>query len=176
MQKTLVITVLATDRPGIVHNLSEVLIAHNANWTDSRMSSLAGKFAGLLQISVAEDKLDGLKASLQSLQQADNGLQIQMEDASNAEPVESPRELHIELIGQDRPGIVDDITRTLAKLKVNINELESENHEASMSSELLFFARLSLGISAETNDDDVRDALEALQDQLMVDIQFLDAE
>ncbi len=67
MNKTLVITVLATDRPGIVHTLSETLRAHNANWIDSRMANLADKFAGLVQVSVPTDQLDALKAKLQAL-------------------------------------------------------------------------------------------------------------
>lgn len=171
MNKTLVITVLATDRPGIVHTLSETLRAHNANWVDSRMANLADKFAGLVHISVPTDQLDALKAKLQALHDADNQLHILMEEANDTVDADE-RELTLELIGADRPGIIDDITGALAKLGVNINELETEQREASMSSEILFWANITLGLQPNISNDDVQDALEALQDQLMVDIEF----
>lgn len=173
MNKTLVITVLATDRPGIVHTISEALVDHNANWIDSRMANLADKFAGLVQISVPDDQIVGLKSKLQALHDADNQLHILMEEAGSGDDADE-RELSLELLGADRPGIIDDITGTLAELGVNINELATEQREASMSNEILFYANLTLGLKASITDDDVRDALEEMQDQLMVDINFGD--
>lgn len=171
MNTTLIVTVLATDRPGIVNTLSEALVAHNANWIDSRMSNLADKFAGLVQISVPRDQLEGLKAKLQALHDADNQINFLMEEASHDGAVAESK-LFLELLGADRPGIIDDITGTLAKLHVNINNLETEQREASMSSEILFYANLELGVPEGVSTDDVQDALEALSDQLMVDINF----
>lgn len=174
MNKTLVITVLATDRPGIVNTLSEALVEHDANWIDSRMANLADKFAGLLQISVPTDKLQHLKDTLQALHDADNKINILMEEANGGVTPAVESELSLELIGADRPGIIDDITGALAKLKVNIKELETEQREASMSSEILFWANLQLGLPDGVSNDDVQDALEELSDQLMVDINFGD--
>ncbi|MEE9333650.1 MAG: ACT domain-containing protein [Granulosicoccaceae bacterium] len=170
MNKTLIITILATDRPGIVRTISEVLVAHNANWVDSRMANLADKFAGLVRISVATDQLHKLKDTMQALHDADNQLHILMEDADEDGATETKNKLSLELIGADRPGIIDDVTGVLVKLRVNIKELESEQREASMSSEMLFWAKLQLGLPAGVSNDDVQDALESLSDQLMVDI------
>lgn len=170
MNKTLVITVLATDRPGIVNSISEALLAHNASWVDSRLSNLADKFAGLVQISVPTDQLSGLESTLKALHDADNQLQIMMEVANEASALKTDNKLSLELIGADRPGIIGDITGALATLKVNIDQLESEQREASMSSEILFWAKLQLGLPDSVSDTDVQDALEALSDQLMVDI------
>ena len=174
MDTTLVITVLATDRPGVVNTLSETLIAHKANWVDSRMANLADKFAGLVQISVPTDQLNDLKATLQALHDADNQLHILMEEAITAVAAEPRSNLSLELLGADRPGIIDDVTTALASLNVNINELETEQREASMSSELLFYARLQLGLPEGVTNDDVKESLEALSDQLMVDLIFAD--
>lgn len=172
MYTTLVITVLATDRPGVVNTLSEALIEHNANWLDSRMANLADKFAGLVQVSVPIDQLNGLKAKLQALHDADNQLHILMEEAASAVDSTPRSHLSLELLGADRPGIIDDIAGALALLNVNINELETEQREASMSSELLFSAKLQLGLPDGVSDDDVKNSLEALSDQLMVDLIF----
>jgi len=174
MNKTLVITVLATDRPGIVHTISEALVAHNANWIDSRMANLADKFAGLLQISVPTSNLQALEKTLQALHDADNQLHILMEEANDTDSHDIATDLSLEVTRSDRPGIIDEITGALAKLNVNIKELESEQREASMSGELLFWAKLDLGLPEGVSKDHVQDALEALSDQLMVDIHLDD--
>ncbi len=173
MNKTLVITILATDRPGIVNTISEALVNHDANWIDSRMANLADKFAGLVQITVPVTKFDALKKKLQALHDADNQLHILMEEAAGTSPT-TVSELSLELIGADRPGIIDDITAALAKHNVNIKELETEQREASMSSEILFWASLQLGLPKGVSSDDVQDSLGELQDQLMVDLNFED--
>ena len=170
MNKTLIITILANDRPGIVNTISETLVAHKASWIDSRMANLADKFAGLARVSVPAEHLHGLKDALQALHDADNQLQILMEDANEINATQKQNTLSLELIGADRPGIIEDITGVFVKLNVNINELESEQREAPMSSELLFWAKLQLGLPTDVNNDNVQDVLEALSDQLMVDI------
>jgi len=170
MNKILIVTVLATDRPGIVNTLSETLVAHNANWIDSRMSNLADKFAGLLKISVPTDQLVNLKEALQSLHNTDNQLHILMDEAASSAPRRVTTPLSVELIGTDQPGIIDNITHVLARLNVNIRELQSELREASMSSEILFWANLQLGLPDGISHDDVQDELEKLSEQLMVDI------
>src|SRR4051794_41970887 len=64
---SLVVTVIGNDRPGIVGRLSEVVLAAGANWEESRMARLAGKFAGILRISVEPGNADSLAGGLSAL-------------------------------------------------------------------------------------------------------------
>ncbi len=169
MQTSLVITILGSDRSGLVKSISETLNQFNGNWTESRMSHLAGKFAGILQISVAEDQVDDLTSALQALQS--DGLQVSIEKAEQAQTIPS-KVLSLDLLGQDRPGIIRDITEQLARLNVNIEELESQVKEASMSGGTLFSAQLKLGLPEGVTTDAVQDSLESMSDQFMVDINF----
>jgi glycine cleavage system regulatory protein len=169
MQTSLVITILGSDRSGLVKSISETLNQFNGNWTESRMSHLAGKFAGILQISVAEDQVDDLTSALQALQS--DGLQVSIEKAEQAQTIPS-KVLSLDLLGQDRPGIIRDITEQLARLNVNIEELESQVKEASMSGGTLFSAQLKLGLPENVTTDAVQDSLESMSDQFMVDINF----
>jgi len=169
MQTSLVITILGPDQPGLVKSLSEKLNQFNGNWTESRMSHLAGKFAGILQISVPTDQVDELTTALQALQS--DGLQISIEKVDQAKSTPS-KVLSLELLGQDRPGIIRDITEQLAHLSVNIEELESQVKEASMSGGTLFCAQLKLGLPEGVTSDAVQDSLESMSDQFMVDINF----
>ncbi len=171
MQTSLVLTVLGPDRPGLVQALSDVLNSQQGNWSESRMVHLAGQFAGLLQISLPEANVETFKAELVALQA--KGLQVLIGQAGAADEL-ATRTLRLELLGQDRPGIIRDITRQLAALNVNIEELSSEQRVAPMSGETLFFAELTLGLPGELPASAVQDALEELSDQLMVDLQFGD--
>lgn len=170
MQVSLVLTVLSDDQPGLVRQISEVLTEHNANWTESRMVHLAGKFAGLLQATVERDKLDVLTAGLEGLQSA--GISIQLEQVGEDVVAEPQETLMLEVLGQDMPGIVNRISEALLELKVNVEELSSEQRSAPMSAETLFYASITMGLPDGVSADDVRDALEGLSGQLMVDLVF----
>lgn len=174
MNTSLVITVLATDRPGLVSSLSEVLRSNHANWMDSRMSRLAGKFAGILHVSIAEENIEALADALHAIKTVEGSdLQVQIEKSHVGEEGADKEELlELEVLGQDRPGIVEDITQKLATLSVNIEEIYTEQRVASMSNEHLFYAKLSLHIPTSIEPEDVQDALEEMSDQLMVDLNF----
>ena len=47
MTTTLVVTVMGTDRPGLVEALSKALTAHHGNWLESRIAGLGGRLAGI---------------------------------------------------------------------------------------------------------------------------------
>ncbi len=168
MNALIVLTVISDDRPGIVEMLSNTLAEHQGNWIESSMLSLAGKFAGILQASVPETHVDALIADLLALQSS--GLQIIAERSFASENIDDAREFSLELIGQDRPGIVRDITRILAKHGVNVVELDTECQSASMSGEMLFMANARLIVPPEASMELLQEELETLANELMVDI------
>ena len=67
MRSSLVLTVLCDDRSGIVDQLSDIISNHDSLWVESRMASLAGKFAGLLHVDAPAAQVDALTAQLQAL-------------------------------------------------------------------------------------------------------------
>lgn len=170
MQISFVLTVLSDDQPGLVKTLSDVINEYAGSWTDSRMIHLAGKFAGLLKVSVAEEQADELIATLTGLQ--DEGIEIAIETVEESEISIAGETLELEVTGQDAPGIINAITNQLAGLSVNIEELYSEQRPAPMSAETLFYAKLNLSIPDGVSTHDIQEALEELPDQLMVDIDF----
>jgi glycine cleavage system regulatory protein len=169
MHTSLVLTVIGPDRPGIVEQLSDQVLAVGGNWEESRMTRLAGKFAGLLRVSVDVAHADQLTAGLRSLA-ADN-LTIVVERSGDADVISS-RAINLDLVGADRPGIVRDISHVLARHGVNIEELETEVASAAMSGEPIFHARARVRLPASTNVDEIRAVLEAMADHLMVDLAF----
>ena len=94
-----------------------------------------------------------------------------LERDKHGETAAPPRHtLHLELVGQDRPGIVHDIAHALAVHGVSIEELSTETRSASMGGGQLFEARATLAVPPDVALDDLRTGLEALADELMVDL------
>lgn len=168
MHTNLILTVLGPDHPGLVKSLSEVLNQQQGNWTESRMVHLGGQFAGLLQVALPSERVANLKAALDVLQ--DSGLKVLI--AETTEVTQATNTLKVEVLGLDRPGIIRDITAQLASLRVNIEELFSEQRSAPMSGGMLFFAALTLSLPAGVEAEQVQTKLEELSDQLMVDLNF----
>jgi len=167
VRTSLVLTVIGTDRPGIVEQISDHVLAVGANWEESQMARLAGKFAGLLRISVDAAQADHLTNLLRTL----GDLVVVVERSPDVE-VSRFRSLSLELVGNDRPGIVRDISHVLARHGVNIEELETEVTSAAMSGEPTFRARARVRLPEATSVDDIRAALEAMADNLMVDLEL----
>lgn len=167
MRTSLVLTVLGDDKPGLVEKLSDQILAAGANWEESRMARLAGKFAGVLRVSVDAERADALAATLMGLDAG--GLTVVVERSAESQP-ESVQSLRLELLGHDRPGIIREISRVLAQHQVNIEELETDVTSAPMSGEALFRARALLRMPSVLSLDTLRRTLEALAGELMVDL------
>lgn len=170
MSTSIVLTVVSDDQPGVVETLSEAIAGHGGNWTESSMMSLAGKFAGILLVDVPDEQAGAFISTLEALEP--QGMHIVAQRSGSASVADSAREYSIELVGQDRPGIVHEITEVLAKHGVNVQELETTVQSASMSGESLFMAHARLFIPPAADRDKLQDELEDLANELMVDIEL----
>jgi glycine cleavage system regulatory protein len=168
MQLSLVLTVIGKDRPGLVESVARAVAEHGGNWLESRMCRLGGEFAGILRVQVDEERVNAMSAALRALQS--EGLNIvAQEDHSGAASAE-PKCVALELVGQDRPGIVREISHVLARHGVNVEELSSECSSAPMTGEKLFKAVARLEIPASCKQASLREDLEKIANDLMVDI------
>jgi len=168
---TFVLTVIGDDRPGLVSALSAPINAHGASWDRSQMARLGGKFAGILLLTVPDEKVEVLTADLVAL--GEQGLEVVVEWTDEPGTQESTR-LRLELLGADHPGIVAEISATLAARGIGIEELSTDVREAPMAGGMLFEAVAVLAAPPETSTEELRDELEELADELMVEIGLTD--
>ena len=165
MKESLVMTLIGKDRPGLVQDLSTLIESHGGNWEASRMVQLAGEFAGLLSIEVATEQADSLEAALAGL----DGMSVTVSRGS-AEADDAGVSRLLEVVAQDRPGIVRQVTAEITAAGVNIEELETEVASAPMSAELHFKAVARLRADDAAAFDTLPERLEALGAELMVDL------
>jgi glycine cleavage system regulatory protein len=173
MRSSMVLTVIGLDRPGIVQELAATVAAHGGNWEQSRMAQLAGHFAGILNVSLPDERAEELRRALVAL--TASGLRVVAETTAAPER-RSLRALRLELTGNDREGIVRDITRALAARSVNVEELDTSRESAPMSGSALFHARALLRVPAGLDVNELQKTLEGIADDLMVDVALLPIE
>lgn len=163
----LILTVIAADKPGLVERLARLINQHGGNWLDSRMARMGGQFAGILRVDIPRDRVEPLREALQQLTSLGISVQLAVSGEAEADPLQH---LYLTLVGNDRPGIVHEVSAILSRHGINVEQLETYCEPAPMSSELLFHARARLGLLPQTDTEALRADLEDLADELMVEL------
>jgi len=163
-----IVTFIGDDRPGLVEQLSSVIESNRGNWHESRLSELAGKFAGLILVSLPSDTGDKLERELKAL--STSGLSLRVTPTASGALPQSGRAITLNLIGPDRLGIIREISRTLAQRDINVLDMDSQVDSAPMSGEMIFKARIDASVPRDTDLDDLYDTLEEIANQMTLEI------
>ncbi len=165
----LVISVLGDDRAGLVHSLAAVVTANGGNWERSEMAQLAGKFAGIVTVTVPDADADALVAALRPLTDL---LDVAVQRADEHATTRLRHTVHLHLIGSDRPGIINEISGVLARHGWSVDVLRTQTYDAPMSGGRLFEVDAVVETSSTADLADVRADLEHLANELMVDLRL----
>jgi glycine cleavage system regulatory protein len=169
MKSKVILSAAGSDRPGLTRALAEAVLAAGGNWLESHLSRLGGKYVGAVLVEIGEAELPGFEAAIRSVDAL--GLAVSLVSAGE-EPPSTGALLSLELVGQDRPGIVREVTSVLAGLDVNIEDFATRTENGAWSGERLFRAAARLSLPAGVTSDQVQSALEAIPGEIMVDFSF----
>src|SRR5438445_8974519 len=165
---SLVATVIGPDRPGIVSLLSERAHGFGANWAESRIATLEGQVAGLVHFEVPSQNAEPLAAALSSLESS--GVHVVVARQQQIPVPAGRRVIRLELVGHDRPGIVSELSGSLARRRVSIEDLHTEIVSGATPAEQLFKVKALLDVPEQVSNDELRRALEPLMKEMTVDI------
>jgi glycine cleavage system regulatory protein len=163
-----ILTFIGEDRPGLVEQLSQVVENNRGNWLESRLSQLAGKFAGLVLVSLPQENAEALEEELQGL--SASGLSVRVTPAAGGAAMGGGKTITLSVMGPDRLGIVREISRALAKRQINVIEMDSHVHGAAMSGEMLFNARIDVQVPTNADFEDLADTLDDIAEQMTLEI------
>lgn len=170
----LVLTAIGDDREGLVSALAQVVADHGGNWLDSQFARLAGKFSGIVLVELDPARSDALEVAVADLLD-EVGWKIEVTPAGDGSgpgvhvPASAdPLSLH--LLGQDRPGMVREISQALASQHVTIDRFRSWTTDAPEGGGVLFEADAEVRLGEGTDEKDLRTALERIAAELMVDL------
>jgi glycine cleavage system regulatory protein len=134
------------------------------------MCRLGGQFAGILRVEVPEARADALGRALLDLEK--NGLRATVHVEDGALPAVAGSTVTFELVGQDHPGILRQVSTVLAAHGVNVEELASECVSAPMGGGNLFQARATVRVPPSVNMTTLRTDLEKIAADVMVDLKL----
>lgn len=167
METRILLTVIGADRPGLTEALAAAVLDAGGNWLESYLSRLGGKFVGSALVDLSPHGVDRLRANLQ--QSVASELRVEIVPAD--EDIDPGELVELTLTGQDRTGIVHEISGVLARLGANIVELETRTDPSAWSGSDMFRARTRLTLPQGLSHDALQLALEALSGDLMVDFE-----
>lgn len=171
MNEYLVITAIGADRPGIVDDLSRILLEKHLNIEDSRMSVLGGEFAIILMVSGAPDAIKQVQDQQQSLEQT---LQLNLLIKSTSGRAASADTIpyEIKVVGMDHPGIVNRLARFLSQHSINIDDLETESYPAAHTGTPMFAVEMMVDIPSQLATSQLKADFMALCEELNLDAEF----
>lgn len=168
------ITIFTEDRPGIVKALSDIILEHQGNWLESSFSTLAGQFAGIVHVEIAESMKSELMLSLEKLSEQNIHIHFPSSGNIKKDSIQNNNlninllQIHVE--ANDREGIVDEIATALSTHSINIIKIDTHCESASMAGFNLFKAELRVALPEKLNTDQLENILEQVSDDLMVSI------
>ncbi|MDQ2990112.1 MAG: formyl transferase, partial [Pseudomonadota bacterium] len=164
----LVVSIMGPDRHGIVSQVAERAQRYGANWAASRMTRLAGEFAGMVHFEVPREHADAMEAALRALASA--GLQVTVARSDSAIVPDTMRGFELELVGDDRVGIVSRLTSMLAERGISIENIHTELTRSGVSGKQTFKIGAHLLVPATLPVDDLRRDIGALASEMMLDV------
>ena len=163
--KNLIITATGSDRPGIVSEISGVIISHGGNVEESRMSRLGSDFSIIMLVSVAPDWLESLEVALQAI----NDLTI-ISNPTETHEAKDGIQCQIDLSGADNEGIVEVLSKYLAEKSINILEMQTHISNAPVTGTPLFNLKAITAMPESLNLTDIQSDLNQIAQKLGVGI------
>lgn len=121
------------------------------------MARLAGQFAGILRVECPADQAEALLDSLTALASQGISVQARREVAAPAAPRET---VSLDIVGNDRPGIIRALSAAIATTGGNVEDLSTSLESAPMSGHPIFHAK---GVVALVPDGDASDLISAIE-------------
>ena len=171
MTTKLVISALGADRAGIVDELSNIIYTHELNIEDSRMTVLGGEFAILLLVSGELSAIESLQAKSTDIEQALQ-MRLLIKLTTESSPTDNSIPYSVEVAAIDHPGIVNNISRFFSSRNINIVNLQTERYAAPHTGSPMFALHMTIGVSADTNIAQLREAFTEVCDELNLDAEL----
>ena len=160
----IIISAIGVDRPGIVLELSSIIRNHGGNVEESRMTRLGSDFAIIMLVSVKKDWYESLKVALQAINE------LTITSKLTNENINRGVQYQIDLSGADNEGIVNVLSKYLAKKTLNILDMKTYISNAPVTGTPLF--NLKAITEAKKNIDllDIQTDLNHISKKLGVEI------
>src|SRR5688500_11907080 len=107
---SVILSVIGSDRPGLTEALAGAVLSAGGNWLESHLSRLGGLYVGSVLVALEADGVDDLRSAVRAVDA--QGLEVRIVPALESQGAGggAGEALRFSLVGQDRPGIVRQVT------------------------------------------------------------------
>jgi glycine cleavage system transcriptional repressor len=168
--RTFAVSGVGLDRPGIIAAVSERLVAHGVNVTDSEMAILRGHFTMMLLVT-GPDELDADQLAGELRETGDQlGMEaLTLREVTEAHTTTTAPSWVVSVHGADHPGILAAVTRALADAGINVHDLHTRV-VGEAGGKPLYVMFMEVAPPSALAEDDLRGLLRAAADCQRVDV------
>jgi len=164
----LVLSALGEDKPGIVDQLSGMVLDAGGNIVDTRMTVLGGEFAILLLIKGRWDALSKLESQSAQIEQQLK-LKVVLKRTEEKTHNIGLMPYIIDVVALDHPGIVNGLASFFSNRKINIEDLSTSCYQAPHTGTTMFALHMTVGIPSEAHIAGLREEFMEYCDSLNLD-------
>jgi len=156
MTQLIVLSVIGTDRTGIVQDISKVILECGGNIEESRMTALGAEFAMLMLISGNWHTLTKLESGLDKLTE-DGSLTINLKKTGQPASKKDCMPYGVDVVCLDHPGVVFGLADFFAARDIEIAELATKQYAAAHTGAPMFAVQMNINVPGSVNLSQLRD-------------------
>lgn len=163
-----VLSVVGTDRAGVVNDVSKVILECGGNIEESRMTALGSEFAMLMLVSGNWATVSKLEKALDKMA-AGKPITIAIRKTDPRKSSEECMPYGVDVVCLDQPGIVFNLASFFAARKIEIADLSTRRYSAAHTGSQMFAVQMSVSIPGSVSILQLREEFLELCDQLNLD-------
>ncbi|MDX1405919.1 MAG: glycine cleavage system protein R [Woeseiaceae bacterium] len=168
MRQLIVLSAVGSDRPGVVKDISKVILECGGNIEESRMAALGSEFAVLMLISGNWHTLTKLEKELEALE-AKDGLSITIKKTGERAAQEDCIPYGVDVVCLDQPGIVFHLSEFFALRDIEIADVATRRYAAAHTGAPMFSVQMTVNIPGSMPIAQLRDEFLDLCEQYNLD-------
>jgi glycine cleavage system transcriptional repressor len=168
MSQLIVISAVGSDRTGVVHDLTKVILSCDGNIEESRMTTLGSEFAMLLLVSGNWATLNKLEQGLNKLGDSKKILiSIRQTDAKPSSGDRMP--YAVDIVSLDQQGIVFNLANFFATRDIEIADVATRSYAAAHTGSPMFAVQMAINVPSTVHVAQLREEFLEICDRLNLD-------
>jgi glycine cleavage system transcriptional repressor len=168
MKQYLAMSVLAEDRPGILHDIARAVKDCGGNVVESRMTVLGSEFTMLLLVSGNWNTITKLESQLPKLEKRLN-LTLSARRTAERESHHNLVPYAIDAVCLDQPGIIFNLANFFNERNIGIADLVTRGYPAVNTGAPMFSVQMAVNIPTNLHIGSLREEFMDFCDRLNLD-------
>jgi glycine cleavage system transcriptional repressor len=168
MSQLIVLSAIGTDRTGVVHDISKVILSCGGNIEESRMTMLGAEFAVLMLVSGNWHTLNRLERGLEKLS-GDDKLTFAIRKTGERPTTNDRMPYAVDVVSLDQQGIVFGLANFFASRDIEIADVATRRYSAAHTGSAMFAVQMAVNVPSSVHIAQLREEFMEMSDRLNLD-------